>query len=91
MIKATQAAFLVATEGKGSAPVRAQLVERTDAPLRIAEHDHVLTQQANTQRRAVWLGDVLDHAGGQPVLPHQLPHWGLALHTAKQIILFRSH
>ena len=55
VIDAAQAAFLVAAEEQRRAAMRAIRVDQADTPLRVAEGDQVLAEQAHAHRRAVAL------------------------------------
>jgi hypothetical protein len=91
VIKAAQAAFLVAREDQRCAPVRAVLVEHADAPLAVAEHHEILAEQAHLDRCAIRFGHFLGQARRDPVAAHDLAHRRVAFDAAQQIVFLRRH
>jgi len=53
-----------------------------EPPLAVAEHDQVLAQEPNLERRAIRLGHLLGQAGRYPMPAHQRAHRGVALDAA---------
>ena len=91
VIEAAQPAFFVARVDERGAAVRAVFVEHAEPAFGVAEHHQVFAKQAYALGRAVGLGDFLGQTRRDPVPAHNLPHWGIALDAAEQIVFFRSH
>src|ERR1044071_6351888 len=74
VIGAPEPAFLIAPEPQRNAAVRAEFVDKADPAVAVAERDEVLAEQLDPDRRAVGLGNLRRHAGGDPISPHRLAH-----------------
>ena len=71
--------------------MRAIFVEHPDAALAVAEHDEILAEKFDLDRRAIRLRDLFRQAGRNPVAPHDLAHRRTALDSAQQIVFFGGH
>jgi ATP-dependent exoDNAse (exonuclease V) beta subunit len=90
VIKAPQAAILVPAKIEGGPPVRTELVDQTDITITVAKRDKVFAKQAHADRLAVGLY-LLGHERRNPVMAHQLSHWGIALNFADKPVFFLSN
>src|SRR5205823_4247170 len=71
MVDAAQPALLIAAIPERDPPMRAELLQQTDAAIAIAEGDEVLAQQLDPHRRAVGLGQLARQQRRQPVPPQE--------------------
>jgi hypothetical protein len=74
VVRAAQAAVLVAAEPQGRAAVRAELVDEAVLALAVPEGHQALGQQLEPDRRAAVLRQLFGEARRDPVLPEQLTH-----------------
>ena len=92
VVKAAQAAFLVAAVDQRRAAVRAEFIEDADPTVGIAEDDEVLAEEPDLDRSAVGLWHFLDQAGRNPMMPEDAAHRRIAFDTAHQVVfLGRQH
>ena len=86
MIKAAQAAVLVAPEHQRRTAVRAHFIEHANAALCVAEDHEILAEQADFQGVAIGLRHFLAQAGRQPVMAHDLAHGRVMFDAAQQVV-----
>ena len=91
VVDATQAVSLDTREDERRAAVRTELVEESDAAVRRAEGDVVLTEQPHG-RRSVTRYEVLRQRERDPVvLPHQPTQRGITLDSGHEVVLGTGH
>ena len=91
VVDATQAVSLDTREDERRAAVRTELVEESDAAVRRAEGDVVLTEQPHG-RRGLTRHEVLRQCERDPVvLPHQPTQRGITLDSGHEVVLGTSH
>ncbi|MCY1165339.1 hypothetical protein D9M73_52450 [compost metagenome] len=88
VVKATQAAVLIAAKHQRHTPVRAVFVHHAHAAIGVAKHNQVFAEHLRLDGRAVRLADFFNQAYRRPVAAHQLAHGRLAFHAAQQFIFF---
>jgi hypothetical protein len=90
VIKASQAALLITPVEKRCAPMGAKLTQDANSPLRVAENDQLLAEQARSDRRSIGF-DFFGETGRNPMPPHELAHRGIPLDAAEQVVLLGRH
>ena len=86
---AAQSAILIAGEYERAAAVRTALGEKPDAAVGRAEGNVIGAEKADAHRGTV--GHQLGRQDGRyPVVPHQPPHWGVALNPGQPLVLLVS-
>ena len=92
VIRAAQAALLVAAEEERGAAVGTVGGQQSDLAPRIAEGHEILAQEAHLLRRAVGLRQLCRGQAGHPVVAEQLAHGRAAPDPAQQlVVLAREH
>jgi hypothetical protein len=86
VVGAAQAVVLVAAEKKRRATVRTPVIENSDAASGVAERDQLLAQQHQTHLLAVPL-ELGGKTGGNPELPHEFPHRGVAVDAGSELFI----
>ena len=74
VVDAAQAVKLVPPEEQRRPPMRAVRVDAPDPPMRVAEHDELLTHQHEAHRLAVGLRQLAGKQGGEPEPAEQFAH-----------------
>src|SRR5439155_16635571 len=74
VIRAAQAAVLVAAEPERHAAMRAELLHQADAAFAVAPGDERLAEELDAHRRAVGLGYITRQHRRQPVAPEKTAH-----------------
>ena len=88
VVRAPQAAFLVAGEPQGDAAMRAELVQQPVAPVGVAKGDQPLGEQLHPDRRAVVLRQLLGEKRRNPVAAEQPAPRGPGASLGEQVVLF---
>jgi hypothetical protein len=66
--------------------VRTVFAEHAEAPIRVAEGDQVLAEEAQANGCAVRFRQLLGEGGGNPVAAHELTHRRIALDAAQEFV-----
>src|SRR5712692_4573967 len=88
VVDAAEPAVLVPAQEEGGLPVRAPLVEQSDAAPRIAEGHQLLAQQLDAHGRTIGLGQLPRQERGDPVPPHRLAHGGATADAGDSLVVF---
>ena len=88
MIRAAQAAFLVAAEPQRHAAMGAELVDQSIAALAVAERQQPLREQLDPDRRRIVLRQLLGHQRRNPVAAEHLAHGRARTGLRQEIVLF---
>src|SRR5487761_2029198 len=86
VIKATQAAFFVASKRERRLAVRTRFTEKAELSVAVAERNELLAEELNPHRRAVGPGNLFRQKRGYPVPPHQVAHRSFTIDTAQQFV-----
>ncbi len=88
--RAPEPALLVSTEVQRRRAVAAELVEKPETALGVAERDQLLPQELDPYRVAVWTSDLLSEQGRYPIPPGEGAHRGSGAGAGEQFVLFTS-
>ena len=92
VVDAAQAALLVPAEIQRGETVRAQFIQQTDAPFRIAESHEVLAKQSHPHGRPVGLRDLAGEQRRQPISAHGFAHRRSGSDAGDDLVFFlRQH
>jgi hypothetical protein len=88
VVDAAQAAFLVAPEEQGCAPMGAELLEEPDAALGVAEGHEILAQELHPDGRTVGRGQFPGEQRRDPVAPQRVPHGCAGANASDELVFF---
>jgi len=91
VVRAADAALLVAPEEKRCAAMRAEFADQPRASLRVAKSEQALAENLHAHRRAIGLGDFRQQHHRHPVAPHQVAHRRSGARAHQQLCGFLVH
>ena len=88
VIDAAQPALLVASEEERDAPVRAELVEESDAAVRVSKRHQVFAQELDAHGRTIGLRKLRREQRRDPVTAHGVSHRRSGTNAGDELVLF---